>query len=170
MKLVQNLTKIWLFPMLIVSCAILTACANQGVFHSFGFDMRKDNQDADVLNYRYGTTKRSIQPEEYELKNGRPFYFQSMSGEMTRPDFLYVKWKSRSTGQVFEDTVDLNKRLPKDFENQEVYFMIGGPQLYIYLISNNPRPNEEKPVGPHSARNFKTVMLYPDSAKQKEVL
>ncbi len=166
MKLIQNVIKAFQIPLLVASCVVLTACANGGVFHGFGFNMREDNQDADVLNYRYGTARRSIAPEEFELKKGRPFYSQSMGGEMPRPDFLYVKWKSSSTGQIFEDNVDLRTRLPKNFEGQWVYFMIHGPQLYVYLISNDPRPDSWEPIGPSTAQGKKTLQIYPDSSKK----
>jgi hypothetical protein len=163
MKLIQKMR--WVVFFLIV--ITLTACVNQSVFHSFGFSMREDNQDADVLNYRYGTSSRSVHPEEYELKSGRPFFGESVGGNLPRPDFLYVKWRNQLSGQIYEDTVDLRKRMPKNFEDQNVYFMIYGPQLYVYLISYDPRPEGWKAIGPGFARNMKTLLIYPDSPENK---
>jgi len=166
MKLVQKILRFVLVPIAILAFGALAACT-QGVHHSFSFSMTDDNQDADVLNYRYGTSSRSVHPQEYELKNGRPFVYESVGGRLPRPDFLYVKWRNRSSGQVYEDTVDLRKRMPKDIEDHEVYFMIYGAQLYIYLISRDPLPEGWKAIGPGVARNSKTLLIYPDPSPNK---
>jgi hypothetical protein len=50
-------------------------------------------------------------------------------------DDLYVKWRIKSTGEIYEDTVDLRNRLPEDMHRQRIRFVVWGPQLYVYLIS-----------------------------------
>lgn len=84
---------------------------------------------------------------------------------MKRPDNLYVKWRVLSDDKVYEETVDLRKRLPKDLTDWTVYFLVAGPQLYIYLISDKPRPPSVAPVGPKVYRDRKVITIYPDYLK-----
>lgn len=141
---------------------VLSACATT-VFHVFGFDMRRDDQDAVVLEYRYGNSSDWIGPKADEIKDDRIFGFEATGGYFTRPEFLYVKWRNRTTGQVFEDKADLRKQLPRNFDGQEVYFMIRGAQLYVYLISQEPRPAGMAPNGPRATWDKKTLTIYPDA-------
>jgi hypothetical protein len=86
----------------------------------------------------------------------------SVSGAMLRGDFLYVKWRNVDTYQVYEDTVDLRSRLPRDIEGQRVYFMIRGSQLYVYLISRESKPPDMPAIGPRMYRDRKVIQVYPD--------
>jgi hypothetical protein len=47
---------------------------------------------------------------------------------------LYVKWRIKATGEVLEDTVDLQTAWPHSLKDMEIYFIIEGKQLYVYLI------------------------------------
>lgn len=101
---------------------------------------------------------------------------------MLRGDFLYVKWRLKQTGEVYEDTVDLKSRLPADITDHRIHFVIRGPQLYVYLISPerlnpNPCPSQEalrklaktEAPGDRIFRmycNLKITTLYPDQTKQ----
>ena len=85
---------------------------------------------------------------------------------MLRPDELFVKWRLRSSGEVFQDTVDLRKRLPADITNQTIYFVVNGRQLYVFLISKELRPPNEPPTGPRMYRHARVRTLYPDDTKQ----
>lgn len=58
-----------------------------------------------------------------------------------RGDYLYFKWRVLATGEVFEDRVDLSKRLPQDMNNRGLYIAIFGSQLYVYLFP--PMHNKE---------------------------
>ncbi len=91
----------------LVLCVAACTTSGQVVDHAFGFDLRYDDQDAVVLDYRYGNTKLPVGPTKEQLEAGQTFYFQSVQGPMLRGDFLYVKWRVRSTGREYEDTVDL---------------------------------------------------------------
>jgi hypothetical protein len=88
------------------------------------------------------------------------------SGEMSRGDDLYVKWRIKATGQVLEETVDLRSRLPADIVDHKVYFDIEGPQLYVYLITPLRRDAGTPPNGPRMYWHMKTLTLYPDTAKR----
>jgi len=64
-------------------------------------------------------------------------------------DSLYVKWRIKSTSEVYDDTVDLKSRLPEDIANNRIHFIIKGSQLYVYLITPerlhpNPCPRRDQ--------------------------
>lgn len=81
---------------------------------------------------------------------------------MLRGDSLYVKWRVKSSGRVYEDTVDLRNRLPRDIKDHRIYFVIKGEQLYVYLISPQRRPSDVPPNGPGMYRHRIVKTIYPD--------
>jgi len=136
------------------------------VDHSFSFDAITDSPDAELLDYRYGDSKqRPTRNPEYLRQEGRSIQRGGISGEMLRGDFLYVKWRIKSTGQVYEDTVDLRRRLPADITDHRIHFIVKGPQLYVYLITPERRPPDMPPNGPRPYQYLKTITIYPDQAK-----
>jgi hypothetical protein len=147
--------------------AFIMGCANRGlVFHSFEFDARRDSPDAEILNYRYGDSKQpGARPPEWALRQGKVAQATATGGEMLRANELYVKWRIRSTGAIFEDTVDLGKRLPRDIERQCVYFVVKGAQLYVYLVSDQRREPHEPANGPSIYHHRKVSTIYPDATK-----
>jgi hypothetical protein len=96
-----------------------------------------------------------------------------VGGAMVVGDFLRVKWKDKDTGEVFEDDVDLRKRLPREMENREICFYIVGPQLYVYVVEPGFLPvgsPEEVPPGAPIKRLPGTYhkryrIIYPDQAR-----
>jgi hypothetical protein len=142
---------------------VLTACATGSKLtdHSFGFDMR-ESPDAMVLDYRYGESVMTRAPT-YALKEGTVPQVRSINGPIPRGDTLYVKWRIKSTGAVYEDTVDLRNRLPADITHHRIHFVIRGPQLYVYLISPEKRP-VNWPTGPlRMYSDLKVVTIYPNN-------
>lgn len=112
-----------------------SACTPHGVvFHSFEFNALEDSPDVEVLNYRYGNGLITRTPD-WQLEKGIVQKRETVTGPMLRGDFLYVKWRIKATGKVYEDTVDLKKRLPAKIEDHTIYFVIRGDQLSVYLIS-----------------------------------
>jgi hypothetical protein len=153
----RGLLVVWVFA--------LAACAGDPavVAHGFSFDMRQDGQDAEVVDYRYGDSKLPmVRNPEYLLNAGKSLQSTNITGEMRRGDFLYVKWRINSTGQVHEDNVDLRQRLPADIKDHRIYFMVRGAQLYVYLISPEPRSPEMQTNGPRVYKYLKTITIYPD--------
>ncbi len=77
-------------------------------------------------------------------------------------DFLYVKWRLKGASKIYEANVDLRSRLPKNMLDNTIYFVVRGPQLYVYLIT----PKHLPPGAPsnglrmYGSRIIKT--LYPD--------
>ena len=138
--------------MLGMMLAWLTTCASgpRVVDHAFSFDARWDSPGIEVLNYRYGSSNMPgthIAPEL--LRTGQHSGGMGVNGPMPIGDTLYVKWRIKATGEVFEDSVGLKSRLPEDITRHLLYFIVGGPQLYVYLIgpdrlNPNPCPSREE--------------------------
>ena len=124
----------------------LSAFASDLVYHRFEFDANSESPDIQVVAYRYGNSEgpgTSDQEHEYTIRDvntGREEKRFGMGGQSStlgdilRPDFLFVKWRIKATGEVLEDTVDLKHRLPQDFSRRTVHFTVDGRQLFVYLI------------------------------------
>ncbi len=85
---------------------------------------------------------------------------------MLRGDDLYVKWRDKPSGTVFEKTVDLRSRLPADIHDHRIVFVIGGPrnsELFVYLVSPERRPPEMAANGPRIYSYRKVTTVYPDT-------
>lgn len=153
----------WLLLMAALLAFAAAAADPDKVDHAFGFDMRRDKQqEVEVLDYRYGESAAALRAPPADVAAGKTFVFEGVRGPMPRGESLYVKWRLKSTGQVFEDTVDLRRRLPADLAGSRIHFLIRGPQLHVYLITPMRRPADEPPNGPHTYRSRKTFTLYPD--------
>ena len=143
-------------------------CASSGgiVDHSFSFNAVQDSPDIEVLDYRYGTSRQpGASNPDHMRAQGKAHQGTGVTGPMVRGEFLYVKWKIKSTGAVHEDNVDLRHRLPADLTAKRVYFIVQGTQLHVYLISDERRPPGSPAIGPRMYRDFTTVQIYPDLPK-----
>lgn len=104
--------------------------------HEFTFSAVRESPDIEVLNYKYGNSRLpGVQPSDWALQSGRIEQETGVHGPMLRGEFLYVKWRVKQTGQVYEDRVDLRHRLPADLTDCEIHFVVKGTQLYVYVIS-----------------------------------
>jgi len=120
-----------------------------------GINRAKNNDKTEILEARYGDSRQT----------GGTVY-------MPPADFLYVKWRDKTTGKIYEDRVDLTKRLPPSEEmyEQKIYFLVEDNQLYVYLIPRtewgtklNHRPRGQRPNGPYASRYLDVKTLYPDN-------
>lgn len=159
----------WFTALLVAQIfGLLGACAApQGVvdapqFHAFGFDARYDSPDSEILAFRYGpgTIGQLRMPYWKEEKEGSR-QATGIHATMSIEGGLYVKWRLRSTGAVYEDTVDLKLLLPRDYGNQWVYFIAQGSKLYVYRIETVPRPPDWPVVGPRKFQYEKVRQIYP---------
>lgn len=147
----------------------LISCATGGttvVNHVFSFDTNRDSPDVQVLDYQYGDCKEfGTCANKYRVAEGKVFNAWTGGGLMPRGDFLYVKWRIKQTGQLFEDRVNLKDRLPDDITDCRIHFVIRGSQLYVYLISPERRP-ASIPAGPVKLyKHLKQYQIYPDQPK-----
>ena len=153
----------WIVTIVVVCSLVACVFGRDIVNHSYGFDVSSDNQDAEVLDFQYGESKNGTRASEESVKRGRTYQGTTIVGPMLRGDFLYVKWRIKSTGAVYEDRVDLRHRLPRNIERHRVTFMVRGPQLYVYLVSPEKRPPETPPLGPRMYQHEKVTQIYPNS-------
>lgn len=158
-------SRYWSGLILLVITWILVSCASgpSVVDHAFGFDTRWDSPGVEVLDYRYGSSQLSgVHTPDWMLKDGKSPQMANTNGPMRVGDSLYVKWRIKSTGEIFQDTVDLQHLLPNDIKGHRIYFIVKGSQLYVYLISPERRPQNIPPNGPHGYDHLKTITLYPN--------
>ncbi len=145
----------------------LAACATGGatVNHHFSFDTKWDSSGVEVLDYQYGSSGQfGTHPEKERVALGETFPGNNIYGAMQRGDFLYVKWRIKQTGQIYQDKVDLQPRLPADIKDLRIHFVIKGPQLYVYLIW--PFDGHQYPPGDLNRYvGQKRVQIYPDQPK-----
>lgn len=160
----NSVTLRWLTLVALV-CA-LTACTYgpKVVPHGFYFDAFLDSPDAEVLAYRYGDSSLPVSWMANSNEMSRTPQRTGVYGPMRQGDSLYVKWRLKATGDIYEDTVDLRKRLPSDISGHRVYFVIKGPQLYVYLVPPESKklPAGAAPNGPRMYRDLDVKTIYPD--------
>lgn len=125
----------WLLIFIIQFALQSCAWGQTMVFHSFNFNMHHDSPDAEILDYQYGVSSQyGTYANKATVQRGEAIQQHSISGVMPRGDFLYVKWRIKQSGEVYEDRVDLSTRLPADIKDCGIHFVVKGPQLYVYLI------------------------------------
>jgi len=122
----------------------------------------------------YHGINRAVNDDSTEILEARYGDSWHTNGSVNMPpaDFLYVKWRDKTTDQVYEDRVDLRERLPS-FEKmygQTVYFLVEDNQLYVYLIPDsdwntkrNHKPGGQRPNGPFGYHYLDVKTLYPDN-------
>lgn len=103
------------------------------VTHGFEFNAHTDSPDIEILNYEY-STRKPHRDDLLGVGGNRVTQASHISGGFPRGDFVYMKWRVRSTGEVFEDRVDLRSRIPGSIKDKKIYCVIDGGQLYILLI------------------------------------
>ena len=144
---------------------LVAACADstQIVDHTFAFDALTDSPGVQVLDYRYGDSRLpGAANPDYIRKEGRSLQRTGVSGPMRKGASLYVKWRTLSDNKIYEETVDLRNRLPKDITDCELYFVIKGPQLYVYLVLPQRRSPNVAPNGPRQYHDRYVLTIYPN--------
>lgn len=167
------------FTALVVLAVTLTlgACATgaQQVSHDFSFDGQYDGwaKTIDLLEYSYGdkyfATRNSLTNRDDSLYKGESSLGarKGVNGPMPVGDFMYVKWRIKATGEVLEDRVDLRDRLPREMKDHGLTFVIDGRQLYLYIVTPEPkRPFDSPPILKTArSRTYVTYEIYPTFAK-----
>jgi hypothetical protein len=120
-----------------------------------------------LLAYRYGESDLPVSWTPGPNEKSRTPQRTGVYGPMRQGDSLYVKWRLKASGKTYEDTVDLRHRLPRDITKHEIYFMIKGLQLYVYLIppESKKRPAGTAPNGPRKYRDLDVRTIYPGHPK-----
>lgn len=146
---------------------------NELIDHAFTlntweFDGKAGTERVEILDYLYGN------PTGYAIKN--PPHYKAR-GECKQGDshgnlgtkrkdlkIFYVKWLDKTTDKVHEVTIDLQKKLPKDFGRDHDFFAsFKQGQLYVYVITPERRAEHEPPNGPRASDYLKTITIYPEN-------
>lgn len=134
------------------------------VNHSFNFDGSYDGwkQSVDLLEYSYGDQYLMVRRKAADGDTLGPQ--ASVSGPMPVGDFLYVRWRLKSSGELVEQRVDLRDRLPKDMTGHELTFVLEGRQLFVFVVTpERKKAYGEPPVLKTWHSNFaKTYEIYPN--------
>ena len=120
-----------------VGCA--TGQVGGVVDHGFEFHASTDSPGIQVLAYSYGDSPNTyggrLRATEEDTKNGTVSQGTNITGPISAGKYLYVKWRIKKTGEVFEDTVDLQKQWPRSMKDLKIYFIVEDRLLYVYLIT-----------------------------------
>ncbi len=152
---------------LILVClfAAMAGCASgtKQVVQGFSCDMRKDGWETKVtlLEYSYGNNMSSTHKKS-QSETGLGCIGLVWS-PMPIADFLYVKWRIKTTNEVIEKRVNLHGLLPSSMQDQEVTFVIDDRQLYVYLVTPT-QITENLPKAPlrtWRSRHQVTYEIYP---------
>ena len=117
-----------LLILLILLTVSFTGCTSGLINHGFQFNAKWESPDIEILGYRYGNSNynRAL-ATEYPYSERKIPQSSTFIGSMNRGDDLYVKWKIKSTGVIYEDTVDLKKLMPLHIEKQEPNPLLHSP-------------------------------------------
>lgn len=131
--------------------------------HAFAFDAVRDSSDDEVLEFRYGAGQKVSTSSDVNIRQfGRSPQRASVSGDMPVGDTLYVKWRVKADGQVSEDTVNLKPLLPPLMDDKEIYFVVRGAALSVFLTDLKRRRSVTEPiVGPFKTQLYLTRQIYP---------
>lgn len=162
MKLYQMIQRLAITLLMVES---MSACGYPGELSGsimFQFNLRTDNQHAAIIDYKLwaGDYVMARAHEEY-VKQGQDFYYEGVQGPNKKLNYLYVKWRDIPTGKIYEKTVDLRSLLPSDINNDTIYLMIYGADLYVYLALHKSRPEGEKPIGAPLYEQWVNIQIYP---------
>lgn len=151
----------------LASCA--TASSEQGeslqkrVDHGFTFDVRNDSPGHYLLDYRYGNSTNPVTaPADWVKASGRMFQYGNTYGAIPVGKDLYVKWRVDATNQIYEKTVDLTHRLPKDMTGFQIKFVLKGDMVFVYAISPERAPPNWPRYDPSPRwTEYKVFSVYP---------
>jgi hypothetical protein len=157
----------WAVLAIVLSTPVACTTGPKVVTHGFSFVAISDSPDVEVLAYRYGDSNLPVSWMPGPNDKSRAPQRTGVYGPMRQGDSLYVKWRMKTTGETYEDTVDLRRRLPPDITKHEIYFMIKGSQLYVYLV---PPESKKRSSGtsfevPRKYRDLDVKTVYPDPSK-----
>lgn len=152
----QRLWRQWLALTLMVvmaGCATGPKVVLPVVPHAFSFDGLNDKwaNSVDLLAYAYGDQYHKVREDlakpSSSLYAGKPGLppTTGVNGPMPVGEFLFVKWRLKSTGEIFEERVDLRDRLPKDMADHELTFVIDSRQLHVFVVTPRRKKSFDEP-------------------------
>ncbi len=140
MRLVRTL--LLSMAVMLITQFLLASCAVgvQTYAYSFSFDSSGDARvygkpEVEVLDYSFGNSgELGTRPERNQKTIHDTFPASNVYGPMPRAEYLYVKWKLKSSGQEYEKKILLADRLPADPTGYGIHFLIDSDQIFVFLI------------------------------------
>lgn len=162
----------WFTVLLLIATMAISACAigPKAPYHAFSFDGRYDKwaTEVELLAYSYGDQYNMVRNS---IDNPNSPVFQGMDhlppstgvhASMPVGEFLYVKWRIKSTGEIVEDKVDLRNLLPRNMFEHTVTFVIDGHQLIVYLVTPKTKATDAPPILKTTKSRYNvTYEIYP---------
>lgn len=125
--------KAWLGFAVLIHLALLGCASGGGLIpHAIEFDARTESPGVEILAYRFGESRQLSARSD----GGRQYVH--IYGPMPRPSDIYVKWRIKESGAVFEETASLAHLSAASITDHTIHFIVSGPKLYVYLVSFQP--------------------------------
>jgi hypothetical protein len=147
----------------------LSACATttRPAYYEFAYGELRIDSHVNILNYRLSTRNEVIiEADQHYVTVGQIQQTRTTGGFYPIPNTLYMKWMVTTTGEVYQDTVDLEKLLPSDMDGKIIHASIDGAALSIYVIEKTdpfvklPSDIPDCPVDLY--RRTRCTRIYPD--------
>ena len=145
------------------------ATSPRGSYHTFSIDGAYDDwsETIDLLEYDYGGEHSMVRAkgktETDTVSTGR-----SINATMPNGEYLYAKWRIKSTGEVVEKRADLRGRLPDNMFDHGITFVIDGRQLYVFLITPTKKIYRTPPIlRTHLSKSYVSYEIYPNNTFKK---
>lgn len=172
MKLPQYFLRIFaafLLPLILTACASSSGgvgsfgASRNIVDHGFTFDVRSDSPGHYLLDYRYGDSNMPVTaPPDWMRASATMRQQGNTYGAIPVGKELYVKWRVDVTSQVYEKTVDLTGRLPRNMTGYRLKFVLKDDVVYIYAISPEKAPPNWPKYDPSPRwTEYKVFSVYP---------
>ena len=149
----------------------LSGCAtgSRGSYHTFSINGLSDNwsESIDLLEYDYGGVHNMVRRKAESDANTLSTR-SDINATMPTGEYLYAKWRIKSTGEVIEKRVDLRGRLPNNMFDHGITFVIDGQQLYVYLITPMEKKYQAPPVlKTYLSKSYVSYEIYPNNTFKK---
>jgi hypothetical protein len=149
--------------LLLAGCA--TGYTGSTVAHGFEFHAGLDSPDIEVIAYRYGspidTIGGRIVRTAQDTKDGKDHTI--VSAEMPVGKELYVKWRIKATGQVLEETANLEAAWKRSMEGWILYFWVNKDKLQVYVMSSRSQRDYFTFEQGQQVDDYERVAKLPDS-------
>lgn len=148
---------------LFVSIFVLSGCATSSpkIFTGFYYNMFEDGQSSKLMKVNFSS--KGIPVLLSPDAQGRPgpiaFQTEGSSGGFDLPDHFYVKWQDRGTLVVYESSIDLKGKFPKDMHNTTITFLIKNNMVELYVVLQDAIYKGSTPIGPDLYRHNKVIRI-----------
>lgn len=108
-----------------------------------------DSPDFVFLDFRYFLDGKQIAGDSRSfVKRVESRGYSGPGEESTRVgDTVYIKWRHKPTGTVYENTIDLRGRLPASVKDGgALYFVLAHETVHIYLAGPAQHWENRKPI------------------------